>query len=520
MKICTVVIVMALCGLLGAAGVSGDYTITPEVQVTWGYKPDLFSDAYGNLHMIAIDGGLRYLYKPVDTTWYEAHNAAVHIPGSEIISEEWSRPTLAADNEGNAFVAWTISDSLFFCRKMHGVWEGPWIIANKRGSGWCTVADCPLMYDSVHNILHVVYSRAMDGGWSIWHMYSPDKGLTWMPEDRACWDGITPTGECDASGNLHIGFHQGCGEAYNVWNPQTATWAYGDDGQGINYEKCIDEVTLTCSPDGTPHCIWPPFECQGDDCYYVEPYYSRKVGNSWTPPIPVSDDIDYRYAGGGFPYIPQAAAFSQREAVMFFAWRRHGMLYASYMKDDQWVKDIPIGQTDSGHFAVTRAPGEAVVTYRRGGTFYERRFQVSKPADWQINAWIDTNQEVFMPGDSFELYSALYSGETDCKDVDLYIVLEVAGQYWFAPTWTADFVDKSTIQICPPLWSATVLSFIWPEGAGTLLDGLYFHMAATGAGGLDLAGGDGGYAYCQFGFTEPTPTPEPTLTPVPPTETP
>lgn len=516
------------CSILGlmlpVLALAADWELTPAEIITWGYKPSIAADANGNLHLLVMDGGLKYLYKPVGRTWNEAHLNAEHVPGSEIVSAEWSRPNIDADEDGNVFVAWAMADSLFFNRRVQGVWEEARILETKWGSGWTTVADSVPIWDKTYGLLHVLYARAMAGGWSIWHKMSYDRGTYWTAEDVVCWDGITPTGEVDAYGNLHVGFHQGCGKAYNVWSPSTG-WVYGYDGQGIDETNCIDEATLTASPDGVPHSIWTPFDCAGDDCFYMQPFYSRKINGMWTSLVPVSN-YDHYYAEHDFPYISKVCAFSENEAIALFAVGYNQTLFFSYMNNGNWVIDQFLAQSDSGHFAVTRSGSEAIVVYRYAGSIFERRIKVSSPDEWQMAAYVTTNKGMYVPGDRFQLNTTVYSNESDCKVLDVYVVLEMMGSYFFWPSWRQNNLDNDMRQVCAPMWSENILDFTWPTGAGTYSDAIV-HLAACQSGSFDLVGGGYGYSSCSFDFGVPTPTPTKTPTQVPtntptqvPTETP
>ena len=75
----------------------------------------------------------------------------------------------------------------------------------------------------------------------------------------------------------------------------------------------------------------------------------------------------------------------------------------------------------------------------------------------------------------------------------LFVVLDVYGDYFFAPAWNAygyTFVEVTpgtrTLEIIPP--------FTWPPDAGTA-DGLYFYAALTNLARTELFG-----AYGSWGF--------------------
>jgi hypothetical protein len=81
-------------------------------------------------------------------------------------------------------------------------------------------------------------------------------------------------------------------------------------------------------------------------------------------------------------------------------------------------------------------------------------------------AFLDLNQELFHAGDPFLLRVQLGNAGSDPEILDLYIVLDVWGSYWFWDTWTQIPGGKQRA-VAPGLsdWE-TILSFTWPPGAG------------------------------------------------------
>jgi len=74
--------------------------------------------------------------------------------------------------------------------------------------------------------------------------------------------------------------------------------------------------------------------------------------------------------------------------------------------------------------------------------------------------------------------------------VDVWILLDVQGSYWFWPSWIPldQGVDHNTYLMAPrSIYSEDVLRFSWPQGIAPL-DGLYFHGAAFRFGTFELVG--------------------------------
>ncbi len=102
----------------------------------------------------------------------------------------------------------------------------------------------------------------------------------------------------------------------------------------------------------------------------------------------------------------------------------------------------------------------------------------------------------FTGEDSFKL-RAQCMGDPDDSDVNLYVILDVYGEYWFHPGWT-EIPQYETIALNPsrPVMSF-VLDFIWPDNIQGSVDGLYFWGAILDQETSDLIGD---FDRVEFGY--------------------
>jgi len=99
------------------------------------------------------------------------------------------------------------------------------------------------------------------------------------------------------------------------------------------------------------------------------------------------------------------------------------------------------------------------------------------PCD-DISATIDMPSDYFRPGDDF--YVDVYLCNTDSVEyeVPLFVILDVLGQYFFAPTFS-EFDKYDVILPANDMTKVEVLPmFSWPEGAGSA-SGIVFYAGMT-----------------------------------------
>jgi len=102
-------------------------------------------------------------------------------------------------------------------------------------------------------------------------------------------------------------------------------------------------------------------------------------------------------------------------------------------------------------------------------------------------AFLELSGEQFTSGDHFKLV-VMCNTEEGITRVDLYVLLDVYGEYWFHPDWTKElsretvlFDDEHPIEII-------ILDFVWPEGDHGTADNLYFWSAITEAETFNIIG--------------------------------
>ncbi len=91
---------------------------------------------------------------------------------------------------------------------------------------------------------------------------------------------------------------------------------------------------------------------------------------------------------------------------------------------------------------------------------------------------------VFEPGDPFEL-ALTYRNYRDTVSADVYIALDVYGEYWFWPSWGRD-IDFDSMSLSPyTMHREPILSFDWPDVEGHA-SGIKFWVAALAVGSGEL----------------------------------
>ncbi len=103
----------------------------------------------------------------------------------------------------------------------------------------------------------------------------------------------------------------------------------------------------------------------------------------------------------------------------------------------------------------------------------------------------------FRPGDSFSLAVSTQNDGSQLNGLQLLVALEVAGQYWFHPSWTS--FDSQAVDIAPGYTEYSILPvFTWPSGAGSY-SGANFYAGCTDSAFAVLIGN---LAMEQFGWSE------------------
>jgi len=94
-------------------------------------------------------------------------------------------------------------------------------------------------------------------------------------------------------------------------------------------------------------------------------------------------------------------------------------------------------------------------------------------------------------GDRFYLYFEVRNADSDNSTVDLYVLLDVFGEYWCWPSWQSIQMglDGRMGVVLPAYFSEseTVLDFIWPDITGAA-DGLMFYGLCCHASTFEIIG--------------------------------
>ncbi len=108
-----------------------------------------------------------------------------------------------------------------------------------------------------------------------------------------------------------------------------------------------------------------------------------------------------------------------------------------------------------------------------------------------------TGVTLFMPSDYFQAGDPVYLAVMICNaeeamltDNPLFLLLDVYGEYWFAPSWiyVEDGADYYMRNFAPGAnWIMAIQEFPWPQGAGSASD-IFFHAALTDPGVTTLLG--------------------------------
>lgn len=110
----------------------------------------------------------------------------------------------------------------------------------------------------------------------------------------------------------------------------------------------------------------------------------------------------------------------------------------------------------------------------------------------------DLNDTFYTPGELFRLTVEACNGLATELPVEVYIILDVYGNYWFWPTWTQDLdFEAWTLPACD-CKSETILEFTWPAGSGAA-NGILFWTGMLEPGTVNLVGEIG---YCGFDYEE------------------
>lgn len=126
---------------------------------------------------------------------------------------------------------------------------------------------------------------------------------------------------------------------------------------------------------------------------------------------------------------------------------------------------IEVDSNGSGGFNCDTTPCEGTPTPTPIQSVTPTQPALPTPTPHSSDVIVDVilNQTQFNPTDSFVLtMQVLYTGSTSLPNHDLALVIEIAGLYFWYPTWT-EFFDCENMDIPPGLTHRDILQFTWPD---------------------------------------------------------
>jgi len=122
--------------------------------------------------------------------------------------------------------------------------------------------------------------------------------------------------------------------------------------------------------------------------------------------------------------------------------------------------------------------------------------QTPTPTCPPTGVWCELNQAVYRAGDTFSLTVTACNGSREEPiENPIFVILDVYGEYFFAPSWSSFDYYKWEVPPCSCI-SKEILMFIWPYGAGQGT-GLIIYCAMTDVSFSEIIGD---FSMCMFGW--------------------
>lgn len=107
------------------------------------------------------------------------------------------------------------------------------------------------------------------------------------------------------------------------------------------------------------------------------------------------------------------------------------------------------------------------------------------------------NSEAFTAGDNFDLNAVMINGSgTTLTNIDLFVILDVYGLYFFYPTFTSDVDWEDYPSLAPGITTVDILTFSWPAGNFGTVEDLAFWGAILDSSAAIF----GNYDKITFGY--------------------
>ncbi len=111
--------------------------------------------------------------------------------------------------------------------------------------------------------------------------------------------------------------------------------------------------------------------------------------------------------------------------------------------------------------------------------------QTGTPVPLRNGVRLILNDTFFQAGDNFHLHVEIGNDGADVY-LDLYVLLEVYGAFWFYPSWLQE-LDSELHFASYGITPVQILDFIWPDNAGQM-NGVIFWSAVFHRGSFDIFG--------------------------------
>lgn len=103
-------------------------------------------------------------------------------------------------------------------------------------------------------------------------------------------------------------------------------------------------------------------------------------------------------------------------------------------------------------------------------------------------------EPILESGERFSVIARITNAEPSSRDLAEYVVLDVAGSFWFWPEWTMTPMSMPVSLESEEVVDQTILEFDWPENVGEIND-IRFWAALTDSSSGELFGS---YDMCEF----------------------
>ena len=287
------IIPYALCSMLLACTL-GAQTWGPDVRLTTaGFgadSPDV-TVCTDNVHVVwkdERDGNWEIYYK------HSTNNGQNWTPGMRLTNdEEWSSYPVVACYDQSIHVAWwdnrTGADEIFIKRSTdNGINWGPSAMLTTAGHG----AYFPSIAMHQENV-HVVWEDIRDGNCEIYYKHSTNNGQNWTPGMRltndVAYSGNPSVAVSDS--NVHVVWIDERDGNYEIYYKRSldngVTWR---PDIRFTYSGVSAENASIATFQDNVHVVWEDFRDVNWELYYK---HSTNNGQNWTPGMRLTNDVAY-----------------------------------------------------------------------------------------------------------------------------------------------------------------------------------------------------------------------------------